>query len=60
MNAPANYVPCPKCRASMTPVAVTPHPMVPGMRRNTFVCYGCNETRTYMLPVAAPANATAK
>ena len=37
----------------MTPVAVTPHPMVPGMQRNTFVCYACNETRTYMLPTTA-------
>jgi hypothetical protein len=37
----------------MTPVAVTPHPMVAGMQRNTFVCYRCNETRTYMLPTAA-------
>ena len=57
MNAPADYVPCPKCRASMTPVAVTPHPMVPGMQRNTFVCYRCNETRTYMLPTTAAETA---
>ncbi len=52
MNAPAHSANCPKCRAVMTHVAVTPHPMAPGMQRNTFVCYGCNQTRTYMLPVA--------
>jgi hypothetical protein len=38
----------------MAPVAVTPHPVVPGMERHTFVCYACNETRTYMLRTAAP------
>jgi hypothetical protein len=59
MNAQADHAPCPKCRAGMTPVAVTPHPMVPGMQRNTFVCYGCNQTRTYMLPTAAAMLPTA-
>jgi hypothetical protein len=44
----------------MTHVAVTPHPMVPTMQRDTFVCYRCNETRTYMLPATAPADAGAK
>ena len=40
----------------MTHVAVTPHPVVTGMHRNTFICYECNQTRTYMLPaVEAPA-----
>jgi hypothetical protein len=29
------------------------------MQRNTFVCYICNQTRTYMLP-AAPMEAAAK
>jgi hypothetical protein len=37
----------------MTHVATTPHPVVPGMERNNYVCYACNETRTYMLPAAA-------
>ena len=60
MNVPAQAITCPRCRAAMTHVAVTPHPMVPTMQRDTFVCYGCNETRTYMLPVTAPANAGAK
>jgi hypothetical protein len=41
---------CPKCRAGMAHVSATPHPIVPGMQRNTFVCYGCNETRIYVLP----------
>ena len=44
----------------MVHVAVTPHPIVPGMQRNTFVCYGCNQTRTYMLPTAAAAEAVAE
>jgi hypothetical protein len=44
----------------MIHVAVTPHPMVPAMQRNTFVCYGCNQTRTYMLPAAAAAEIAAK
>jgi hypothetical protein len=40
---------CPKCRAEMVDVVVTPHPIVPRMKRHTFVCYVCNQTRTYML-----------
>jgi uncharacterized protein with PIN domain len=40
---------CPKCRAEMVDVVVTPHPIVPRMKRHTFVCYRCNQTRTYML-----------
>ncbi len=58
MAAPAEFVPCPKCRVGMTFVTVTPHPVVPAMQRNTFVCFVCNQTRTYMLPVAAPEAAT--
>jgi len=34
----------------MVHVAVTPHPVVRTMQRNTFVCYTCKRTRTYMLP----------
>ena len=49
---------CPKCRAGMVHVAAMPHPIVPGMQRNTFVCYACNQTRTYMLPASeTPATA---
>ncbi len=43
----------------MIAVAVTPHPMVPEMQRNTFVCYSCNQTRTYILPVAAATETVA-
>jgi hypothetical protein len=41
---------CPQCRTGMVHVAVTPHPVVRNMQRNTFVCYSCKRTRTYMLP----------
>jgi transposase-like protein len=41
---------CPQCRTSMVHVAVTPHPVVRNMQRNTYVCYSCKRTRTYMLP----------
>ena len=59
MTAASDPALCPKCRTGMVHVAVTPHPVVAGMQRSTFVCYGCNQTRTYMLPVA-PADMTAK
>jgi hypothetical protein len=55
MNALAHSAHCPRCRLAMTHVAVTPHPVVSHMQRNTFICYGCNQTRTYMLPAAADA-----
>lgn len=51
----AETVTCPKCRRLMSPVSATPHRVSPGMQRNTYVCYACNETRTYMVPVPAPA-----
>jgi transposase-like protein len=41
---------CPKCRSGMTYVAAVPHRAGPHMRRTTFVCYTCNQTRSYMLP----------
>ena len=41
---------CPKCRTVMVHVAITPHPVVRTMQRNTYVCYSCKRTRTYMLP----------
>jgi transposase-like protein len=44
---------CPQCRTEMVHVAVTPHPVVRTMQRNTFVCYTCKRTRTYMLPSLA-------
>ena len=45
-----NTAVCPQCRTEMVHVAVTPHPVVRYMQRNTFVCYTCKRTRTYMLP----------
>ena len=41
--------PCPKCHAEMIYVADLPHPKAPNMRKTTFVCYGCNQTRSYAL-----------
>ena len=45
-----NTAVCPQCRTEMVHVAVTPHPVARNMQRNTFVCYTCKRTRTYMLP----------
>jgi hypothetical protein len=55
MTATPTLVHCPKCRAGMVQLAATPHPVVPGMQRNTFVCHACNQMRTYMLPAAGEA-----
>jgi len=43
----------------MVHVAVTPHPVVRTMHRNTFVCYTCKRTRTYMLPGTVAVEACA-
>jgi hypothetical protein len=58
MDASLDTAICPKCHGAMVHVAVTPHPMVPTMQRTTFVCYRCNQTRTYMLPVPMVAAET--
>ena len=50
---------CPQCRTEMVHVAVTPHPVVRTMQRNTFVCYSCKRTRTYMLPSLAAVDVQA-
>ena len=34
----------------MVHAATTLHPVIHTMQRNTFVCYTCKQTRTYMLP----------
>jgi hypothetical protein len=39
----------PNCRTEMIYVAALPHPNSPTMRKTTFVCYGCNQTRNYAL-----------
>jgi len=43
---------CPQCRTGMVHVAVTPHPVVRNMQRNTFACYSCKRTR---LPTRSPS-----
>ncbi len=46
-DLPAEQAPCPKCRNNMVYVTALPYR---GMRRITFACYGCRQTRSYMLP----------
>jgi hypothetical protein len=41
--------PCPKCHTEMIFVTTLPHPKAPEMQRTTFVCYVCNQTRSYAL-----------
>lgn len=43
---------CPKCQIEMRYVTAMPHPKAPEMQRTTFVCYTCNQTRTYVLSSA--------
>lgn len=40
---------CPKCHGAMVYVTALPHPTARDMRRTTFVCYTCHQTRSYML-----------
>jgi len=42
--------PCPKCKTGMILAAITPHPIAAQMRRHTFLCVQCNQTKTYVLP----------
>ena len=45
--------PCYKCQTDMVYVTSLPHPRAPNaMQRTTFVCYGCNQTRSYSLSKA--------
>jgi hypothetical protein len=44
--------PCPKCRNDMIYVTAMPHKTAPQMQQTTFVCYSCNQTKTYMLSTA--------
>jgi transposase-like protein len=48
----AMSAPCPKCRSEMIFVTSLPHPRSPQMQRTTFVCYNCNQTRSYSLSTA--------
>ena len=47
--------PCPKCGTIMLLAAITPHPIAAHMKRHTFLCATCNQTRTYMLPAQQSA-----
>ena len=40
---------CHKCHNAMVYVTALPHPTARHMRRTTFVCYTCHQTRGYML-----------
>jgi len=52
-------VPCPKCRKDMALAVVIPHPVTPQLARHTYLCTSCNQTKTYILPVASsPDSAT--
>ncbi len=53
--ASGTTAPCPKCGTTMLLAAVTPHPIAAHMKRHTFLCAKCNQTKTYMLPAQQPA-----
>ena len=40
----------------MTLAVVIPHPVTPQLAKHTYLCAGCNQTKTYILPVALPAD----
>jgi hypothetical protein len=46
---------CHKCHGEMIYVTSLPHPRSPQMQRTTFVCYACNQTRSYTLSAAMAA-----
>jgi hypothetical protein len=48
----ATTAPCPKCATTMVLAAVTHHPIATHMKRHTFLCAKCNQTKTYMLPAS--------
>jgi RNase P subunit RPR2 len=43
---------CPKCKTELIYVTAVPHRHSPDMHRTTFICYGCNQTRSYTLSAA--------
>jgi hypothetical protein len=55
-DLPAPQAQCPKCRNSMVYVTSLPYR---GMRRTTYACYTCRQTRSYMLPEANTEGAAA-
>ena len=48
--------PCPRCRNDMVLAVVIPHPISSELARHTYLCGNCNQTKTYILPVGAPAD----
>jgi hypothetical protein len=48
--------PCPRCRQDMVLAVVIPHPVAVQLARHTYLCGNCNQTKTYILPVAEPAD----
>jgi len=46
-DLPAKQAQCPKCHNGMVYVTSLPYR---GMRRTTYACYTCRQTRNYMLP----------
>ena len=48
--------PCPKCRQDMVLAVVIPHPIAVQLARHTYLCGNCNQTKTYILPAAEPAD----
>ena len=53
----ATTAPCPKCRADMVLAVVIAHPVASQLAKHTYLCAQCNQTKSYILPVA-PAGAS--
>src|SRR2546429_607958 len=49
--------PCPKCRSDMVLAVITRHPVAPQLGKHTYLCVRCNQTRAYILPTDAAAEA---
>lgn len=49
--------PCPKCRSDMVLAVITPLPVASQLGRHTYLCARCNQTRAYILPTDAAAEA---
>ena len=49
--------PCPKCRQDMVLAVIIP--AAPPLARHTYLCGNCNQTKTYILPIAEPVDADA-
>jgi hypothetical protein len=51
----ATTAPCPKCRSDMVLAVVIPHPIALQLAKHTYLCANCNQTKTYILPIAPSA-----